>query len=1085
MPTKYLPRMRGLFTYKSEISEVPEGSFDILDNFVIDKEGILQPRRGFKTIELSTGITDDIVNKQFEYNNTQLLKYPSGLYRRDDTTLTKYTGDFDVPTGAVRNASLLANRNFYITTDDGILKLDAIDGTFRKAGAPTPVPPVVELITGTILRPGNSFRYRLQWGYNDANGNLVLGPVSDSVEIPNSGTENHNVRLTVDIPDEVQDNTWFLQAYRSFQAIVPDEELQLAIEKAPTAAELIARKMILTDDRTMATLGALIDVAPSQGPGLISNNARPPKCVDMTLFNNHAIYANTTGPQKLIFTLLATGTTSGDVQENTVITINGQDYTGKLATSEIVTLTSVDASNIAWEDVTLTIPLTNGSETIYEFSANAKPVTSGNVEINLQEAGIKQIERLRLISQTKADYTGKTITISNRANATGLVIPSVVFELLDNTAATGDNVGIDISGVTFGEVDTVSDLAAVIRVGINNEEGLTAEQNAQDVNITQDTAGIVSTITTDIDVANSTVTRTTQGLDDVDEINNLIVTALTLNLRLAITEPTSTTIQIVQLDPGSVTTPTTTGAATILTIVQDTAGAEVEDVTNRIFEVIGASAGTPSLSPGTDAELTARSLVRIINGYNAQIQNGITAIYSTSAKLVGTMILEQKIISDTAFTVQADPSKNSTNTTVGEASFDPSISDAFSSTSVTRPNGILISKPDQPEAVPEIQFLTAGSANSPIRRVLPIRDSCFLFKDDGIFQMTGRSLSTFRIEELDLTARIIAPESVVALNNQIWALTDQGIVSVTESAVQIRSREIEDSINRLFNTPDTLRDNAFSIAYESDRKLVYFAPQISNADIAQEAYVFNTITNTWTRWDLSAKCGIVFEDKLNLSAAVTDDIREENKNFSFRDYADGGELINITMLNVLTNSATFIVPDVSIWEINGLIDIDGLLGFNYITAIDTATRQITIQGTIPANTATVRVYRPIPVKARWNPIDVGDISYLKQFSQMLFSFRRPFVLGLDLAVVTDNSRAVQNQTIQGEAGFGLWGAFPWGALPWGGGEKSYKNYRALIPRNKSYGIMVQPQISQAVGFSNFELVALTIDYRIVSERSAR
>ena len=1074
MAIKYIPRARGLFTFNSEISAVPEGSFDILDNLVIDKEGVLQPRRGYTTVSL-TGTTggSDVVTDFYEFAGVQLLKYPSGLYSKNGTVLTKYSGTFDVPVDAVSNNSVLANKNFYIATDDGVLKLDSVGNSFRRSGAPKAVPPSLSLTSGNILRPAQAFRYRALWGYTDSNNNLILGPPSDDVLIDNAGISTHNVNISIPIPDEITDNTWFLQLYRSQSAIVPDDELQLMFEKAPTTAQLASgvRAMTFTDDYSDTSLGALIYTAPGAGGGTLTSNDRPPKCVDLELFQNHTIYANTTTAQRRTFSIFATGAETGDIKANTTITINGIDYIGGVSTAEIFTITLGSSSNVSdYEGVTITIPFKSGAESILEFTADGKVVGDlTHIPVDIQNAGTNEEFELILGSDTGSAYEDDTITIVSKSTG-----DTTIFEYVaDNGTVTAGNVRVDISSLSTRE-----EYATELAVEINRVDGLTATATNGVVDVSQDTAGDVTNPVSS-DLSTTGVTVVTEGANSLSAILSELFDVLTNNVQLSVVN-NDPLLTITQVSAGTVDIPTTSDSTNVAIAVTQ-AGNDVEDISTRVFEVF------ITTSAGSDNELTARSLIRVINGVNAQVASGLIASYSSSAKLPGTVILEQKLITNTSFNVQALASKNAGNTTVGDVAFDPSLGTSpLASSNENNPNYLLISKPDQPEAVPQIQFVPVGSANNPIRRIKALRDSLFIFTDGGIYQMTGSNTGNFAIEELDLTARIIAPRTVNNLNNQVWALTTQGLVSITESAVNIRSRDIEDKINANFFNPTALNAHAFTIPYESDRKIIYFAPSVANLTVADEAWIFNTITNTWTRWDLSAKSGGIFQDKINLAEAAGVNIRLENKVNSFRDYADGGEEVAITSFAKGTSTTSIVVPDVTnLFVVNGLVTFDGELGFFFVNSVDIATNTIVVQGIIPGTPTMVQTFRPIPIKARWNPIDFGDVTLLKQFKQFIINFRRPFLKTMDFTVITDESRNIQNQSVKGQEGFGLWGSFPWGSQPWGGGEINYTNKRILIPRDKSHGIIVQPQISQSVAFSNFELTAIGIDWRPISERSVR
>ena len=128
------------------------------------------------------------------------------------------------------------------------------------------------------------------------------------------------------------------------------------------------------------------------------------------------------------------------------------------------------------------------------------------------------------------------------------------------------------------------------------------------------------------------------------------------------------------------------------------------------------------------------------------------------------------------------------------------------------------SKLEQPEHVPTSNINYIGSKNYPIRRILALRDSLFILKDDGVFRLTGNG-GSWNIDPIDVSTKIIAPDSAVVMNNQIFCLSDQGIVTVSDIGVQVISRPIEDQITDLISASyDNLKKLSFGMAYDTDRK---------------------------------------------------------------------------------------------------------------------------------------------------------------------------------------------------------------------------------------------------------------------------
>src|SRR5690606_33655051 len=109
-------------------------------------------------------------------------------------------------------------------------------------------------------------------------------------------------------------------------------------------------------------------------------------------------------------------------------------------------------------------------------------------------------------------------------------------------------------------------------------------------------------------------------------------------------------------------------------------------------------------------------------------------------------------------------------------------------------NRVYFSKLGQPEAVPSVNYIDVGPQDQAIERIVALRDNLFVLKTDGVYIIDGVSAPNFSVRLLDNSSNIIAPDTAVVLSNQIYALSSQGVVTITETGVGIISRPIEDII---------------------------------------------------------------------------------------------------------------------------------------------------------------------------------------------------------------------------------------------------------------------------------------------------
>ena len=74
----------------------------------------------------------------------------------------------------------------------------------------------------------------------------------------------------------------------------------------------------------------------------------------------------------------------------------------------------------------------------------------------------------------------------------------------------------------------------------------------------------------------------------------------------------------------------------------------------------------------------------------------------------------------------------------------------------TRARGRLYwSKIQEPEAVPLLNFTDVGDRNRDILALVPLDRALIVFKEDGIYSVTGSAPSSWIVDEIDTTLRFI------------------------------------------------------------------------------------------------------------------------------------------------------------------------------------------------------------------------------------------------------------------------------------------------------------------------------------------
>jgi hypothetical protein len=204
MPTTVTLKAKGLVVSPNQL-EVPEGSLTEASNVVIRRDNVIEPRRGFKLFGESLPSSSDRAKQLMVYKDRILRHYQSTLQFQDGTNnsglalFTDFSGIVTEVQEGLRIKSISSQGNFYFTTADGVKKISAGSAAdlsdsseyISNAGGVKAID-----LNGYIksyfaqssgfLVPDSAVAYRVVWGIEDLNNNLVLGTPSSRLELYNS-----------------------------------------------------------------------------------------------------------------------------------------------------------------------------------------------------------------------------------------------------------------------------------------------------------------------------------------------------------------------------------------------------------------------------------------------------------------------------------------------------------------------------------------------------------------------------------------------------------------------------------------------------------------------------------------------------------------------------------------------------------------------------------------------------------------------------------------------------------------------------------------------------------------------------------
>lgn len=902
-----LTAARGLVTSSSEIARA-DGALSVADGIVIDYDNVIQSRRGYK--EYSQLLLTP-PKQLFTYKQTVLTHYGQSMAFDLSNTgaFTSFAGSYSELVEGLRIKSIEANGNFYFTTNEGIKKIsvrnasDLTTATIINAGAAEAFDLSGKAIPDASgFLPGQSkVAYRLLFGYRDVNSNLLRGIPSSRVLLTNQSQDiNMSEIFTVNVLDHAS-----IVAKSYFLFSTSDTGYFVWFKKnsgdtAPVTADTLDRQGIevnlvgvtTTNNNVAAAIGnaissqvAGVEVEISSAEVQVTITAPG----DATDASQGDIIAGTILVTK-VFDGSVTSATPAKAELNFVIppdvdtTYFYQLYrTGIVTVSPGVTLNDIDPGD--------------EHQFVFEAPVTASDITAGEitVEDNTPETfrqvgeylysngitgeGITQTNARPPIAQDIASFRNSTFYANTKDFHTFSFSMLSVDDFVSDTTKFFIKQGLDFVEYTFVGVPEVTDITVVAPSATTESSYITLNSPNDE---RQYYLWIDKGAGVDPAIAGKTGIRIPLELypDTIAGSKQALLDSLLNITDFSAVDFDADTVRITCTDAGNCTDPTNSGTGWTVTVITQGDG---EDAIAK--EVLLSQ----SDSVGVAIDLTARSLVRVIN---KDPDSPVTATYLSGVDdLPGKILFKAKSLEDVDFYVAI-------NDTSLSSEFSPEIPywdeiAAFPTSAVSDnnevPNRVYYSKLNQPEAVPSVNYIDVGSKDKKILRILPLRDNLFVLKEDGIFIVTGQGPGSFSTRLLDNSAIVTAPDSAVVLNNLIYCLSTQGVISISDSGVSIISRQIEDKIKMVTTFNYNFKSPAFGISYESDRAYLLWLPTNKSDNVATQCFRYSTITNTWTRWIMTNTCGIVNflgDDRMYLGGSGRNYILQERKNNERQDYAD-------------------------------------------------------------------------------------------------------------------------------------------------------------------------------------------------------
>jgi hypothetical protein len=863
-------QVSGLYTNNEYLSEVPAGALLVCNNWNHDRDGMLEKRRGFFIYGDSLGTSTDRCKQLITYKGRVLRHFDTTIdYDNGSGTFTAWTGTFTEPdANTLRLKYQEMNGNLYFTSDEGIKKISAVTADdfssveVTNAGGARALDVTASTNYSTLgfLPPLSKVGYRVVWGYKDKNNNLIRGTVSPFTIVTNiSETESCVADLEFPIPDDITED-YYYEVYRSSYIttttledlfdISPADELNLIIEDFPPALTgTVSITDITPEDFRVA--GTLLYTNAVSGEGTISNNEVPPLAKDLTIYKNYMFYANTKTYHRINLSLLSV---LDMVSEDTKLIISDGSQT-----DEFTFVGAASESSIVWADADyankdllkgtyflLTSPSDERVYFIYfdddgstQVPSNAETAGKIPAKIDLSELGVSPSNE-EIVDQMLIDLAGNfDFSVSKSGSGT-----DVTLTITNNYNGNTTPYHISNSGISFFPVPTPAGGSITFK-----------DQNPT-IGDGEDT------VTQDIILSS----RPTPGqqVEETAKSMTKVVNSLSNGLTYVnyISGPSDVPGQM------NIQSRELSDTPIYIAMEESTPGAN-EDFTPTLPTVKAISGFTPSPLPTDNTVVTSAS-----HGYS----NGFTVVIYGNSDINGVYTISN--VTTNTFEIEKD--------TFGTSSGSASV---FRGTVVTdneeSPNRVYYSKLQQPEAVPVLNYIDIGPKDKAIKRIIGLRDSLFIFKEDGIYRLSGESPTFFVVQLFDSSATILSADSAAVLNNQIFVQTSQGITTVSDTGASIISKQIENVLNKSRQNTNYLTDS-FAITSETDRAYYFWTTKDKTSSTADICYRYNTDTRSWTTWDKTAACAVVNsgDDKIYIGATDVNNIEKERKNLDRTDHAD-------------------------------------------------------------------------------------------------------------------------------------------------------------------------------------------------------
>lgn len=531
--------------------------------------------------------------------------------------------------------------------------------------------------------------------------------------------------------------------------------------------------------------------------------------------------------------------------------------------------------------------------------------------------------------------------------------------------------------------------------------------------------------------------------------------------------------------------PTTTTGAT------DTYFGDVVSVDGvKFFATFSTGASSGPVSFGISAATTAPVRVAETAYSFALVVNAYMMGAAGDVRIVGTPPLVAAALGGSTgllvFEGMGPTSTFSVGLSTAPDAFTPSMDKVNPIGATVKAHRLYWSQPDEPEAVRLLSFVDIGDERGEILALSSLQDALLVWKEDGLFRVTGAGPDRWSVHNLDATLVLSRSSAADVLRGMAYAVTNRGFVAVSEGGVS--SLPAQGKVETLFRDPVIPSVTAWEqLGLVLVSECVDLDPDDGYAD---RIYCFSTATGVWSRWPnvMHSAVSSAGREAYPFIAETRPDYLPlfEVRRFLAEEglgYDSVWEAIAIASRTgstlIVTDAARGAwYPEVGDWVKFGAV----LIIWGRVIAVDydgANNWTLTLDRTVPGAefAATLDAYEGAPVQLEWLPSSsaAGTPFSLPLYREAQFGFSHgpATVLSQTTARFTFGVRNDQSQTIPEVVGTPLRSV------------SSLRPYRMGWPRESARRAAVWPRLGFSEIAWSWRLAGLAVVGEIGSERTRR